>query len=145
MAGRFAPLRILGVRKQAMFLTARLPTFDSRVVGNSLVAIGKLQPSSLSETYTVRVSYQVGQNPRVEVLSPELQPRGDEKIPHMYGQKRLCLYEPGLGYWTGEQQLADTIIPWASLWLFYYEIWHATGEWMGGGHEPIDEDEDISP
>ncbi len=32
--------------------------------------------------------------------------------------------------------LADTILPWASLWLFYYEVWLATGEWVGGGEHP---------
>ena len=21
----------------------------------------------------------------------------------------------------------ETIVPWASLWLYYYEVWHATG------------------
>jgi hypothetical protein len=32
-------------------------------------------------------------------------------------------------------KIATTIIPWLSLWLYYYEVWHATGEWMGGGIE----------
>ena len=31
----------------------------------------------------------------------------------------------------------ETIVPWASLWLYYYEVWHATGEWLGGGEHPI--------
>ncbi|MEW2483382.1 hypothetical protein AB0876_27745 [Mycobacterium sp. NPDC049093] len=25
----------------------------------------------------------------------------------------------------------DTIIPWASEWLFFYEVWKATAIWMG--------------
>ncbi|MGH8092034.1 MAG: hypothetical protein ACREIF_00990 [Chthoniobacterales bacterium] len=35
-------------------------------------------------------------------------------------------------------RLADTIVPWTSRWLYFYEIWLATGEWMGGGipHDP---------
>jgi len=32
--------------------------------------------------------------------------------------------------------IADTIIAWASEWLFFYELWLATGEWHGGGHDP---------
>jgi len=32
--------------------------------------------------------------------------------------------------------IASTILPWASEWLFHYEIWRATGEWTGGGREP---------
>jgi len=37
--------------------------------------------------------------------------------------------------------LADTILPWASLWFFYYEIWLATGEWVGGGEHPGDRED----
>jgi hypothetical protein len=33
-------------------------------------------------------------------------------------------------------RIADTIVPWLILWLFYYEIWHVTGEWKGGGVHP---------
>ena len=46
----------------------------------------------------------------------------------MYDQERLCLYLPGSGEWSGGMSLAHTVIPWVSVWLFYYELWHATGE-----------------
>ncbi|MDY0295864.1 MAG: hypothetical protein RB296_00975 [Acidobacteriota bacterium] len=29
--------------------------------------------------------------------------------------------------------IAKTIVPWASEWLIFYELWLATGEWLGGG------------
>jgi hypothetical protein len=32
--------------------------------------------------------------------------------------------------------LADTVVPWTSEWLFFYEVWHATGLWLGGGTHP---------
>lgn len=32
--------------------------------------------------------------------------------------------------------IADTYIPWAIEWLYYYEIWLVTGEWCGGGIHP---------
>ena len=33
--------------------------------------------------------------------------------------------------------IADTIIPWTSEWLFFYELWLATGgEWLGEGEHP---------
>lgn len=32
--------------------------------------------------------------------------------------------------------LADTIIPWTVEWLYFYELWLATGEWLGGGEHP---------
>lgn len=70
------------------------------------------------------------------VLSPALFCRpGADRIPHMYNQERLCLYMPGSGEWAGDMSLGHTVIPWISVWLFYYELWHATGEWLGGGHE----------
>jgi hypothetical protein len=30
-------------------------------------------------------------------------------------------------------KLSETIIPWLSLWLTFYEMWRVTGEWDGGG------------
>jgi len=32
--------------------------------------------------------------------------------------------------------VATTIVPWTSLWLRHYEVWHVTGEWWGGGEHP---------
>ncbi|AIQ89412.1 protein of unassigned function [Methylobacterium oryzae CBMB20] len=29
--------------------------------------------------------------------------------------------------------LGRTIVPWAILWLWFFEDWLATGEWRGGG------------
>lgn len=54
----------------------------------------------------------------------------------MYGQESLCLYLPNSGEWTPEMPIAVTIVPWASVWLYFYEFWYATGEWLGGGVEP---------
>jgi hypothetical protein len=43
---------------------------------------------------------------------------GDDAIPHMYGQKTLCLYRPSKNEWDSTMSLADTIQPWASLCYF---------------------------
>lgn len=32
--------------------------------------------------------------------------------------------------------IANTIVPWAVEWLFFYEVWLVTGEWGGGGEWP---------
>ena len=37
-------------------------------------------------------------------------------------------------------KIALTIVPWLSLWLFYYEVWRATGTWYGGGTHPTEYD-----
>lgn len=33
--------------------------------------------------------------------------------------------------------IADTLVPWASEWLLFYELWLATdGQWLGEGEHP---------
>ena len=29
--------------------------------------------------------------------------------------------------------VAETTMPWAAEWLFFFELWLATDEWLGGG------------
>jgi hypothetical protein len=36
--------------------------------------------------------------------------------------------------------IAYTILPWTSLWLYFYELWLVTGQWMGGGKHPSPEE-----
>jgi hypothetical protein len=55
----------------------------------------------------------------------------------MYQQESLCLFNPEKREWNPEQRLGDTILPWACIWLYFYEIWLATGDWKGGGDHPI--------
>jgi len=54
-------------------------------------------------------------------------------VPHTYIGDCLCLYYPDYDEWTSAMYIAETIVPWISLWLMYYEAWLATGEWLGGG------------
>lgn len=114
----------------------QLPGFSAWLRGHSrLVAEGDITPNPLAETYRVRVDYRQNMKPRAWVLSPALAVRPPWRfIPHMFDQDRLCLFLEG--EWTAEMYVADTIIPWAAEWLHYYELWHATGVWHGGGHEP---------
>jgi hypothetical protein len=44
---------------------------------------------------------------------------------------QLCLYWPDGEQFNAGMYLAETILPWASEWLTYYELWQATGEWAG--------------
>jgi hypothetical protein len=100
--------------------------------------IGELTPlPHYTATYKVKVVYELGQAPKVFVLEPELKPREDASIPHRYGDGSLCLYLPGSEEWTPSKPIAQTIVPWACLWFYYYEVWHAIGEWEGGGMHPI--------
>lgn len=127
----------LGLHEQLAFLRMAWPDFRTRVNVGQLVSIGTLCPDELSATYTIRISQRGGERPDVRVLEPQLRRRTpDERIPHMYEQARLCLYLPGAREWRFQDPIALTIVPWSSLWLYFYEVWHATGEWLGGGVHP---------
>lgn len=66
-------------------------------------------------------------NPKIELYE------NNRRVPHMYSDGSLCLYYPKYNEWNYTDSWAETLIPWTSLWLFYYEIWIETGEWLGGG------------
>jgi hypothetical protein len=130
-------VQTLGLHEQAAFLRLWWPTFSTSVKGRMLTSEGEVRPTEMSQTYWLYVSYGGGETPEVRVVHPKLEPRAEGGlIPHMYGQEGLCLYLPGSGQWTPAKPIAVTILPWSSLWLYFYEVWRATGEWMGGGVEP---------
>jgi hypothetical protein len=92
----------------------------------------ELQPTQLSRSYSCVIEYQVGQPPMVRVLQPQLVPDADGALPHFYHTTQsLCLYERG--DWYSWMPIANTIVPWAIEWLYFYELWLATGCWFGSG------------
>lgn len=105
---------------------------------------GKLQPSTFSRIYRIEIRYKRGRFPRTFVYKPDLNKLANSMpIPHTFSQTsnktELCLFWPGkkkreLPEWNRYMTLASSIVPWASLWLYYFEQWLATGEWHGGGY-----------
>ena len=127
----------VSLAKQAIKLKHLFPNSTSTFYrGFRLIWNGLLQPTPISPIYRVTIIYDLGKSPRVRVISPKLEKHGDKNIPHMYDQKFLCLFRSKYYEWDSLMYISDTIIPWTSLWLFYYEIWHAIGKWRGGGEEP---------
>ena len=131
---------------QDVYIRQKYPSFTYKKHGNAYHWIGMLQPSPLSTEYKVEIEYTIGQLPKSYVLSPKLRSYDEKvKIPHIYENMnghRPCLFLPGNKEWTGNKLISDTIIPWLSLWLFYYEIWLSTKEWLGEGFHPSsDKDE----
>lgn len=100
---------------------------------------GNLKPTALSREYTVEVILNDNNTVEIFVKEPKkLRLYKDEKqLPHTYSttKQKLCLFYPNNKEWSKRTLLVDTIIPWASEWLFFYEIWLFTGEWLGGGIE----------
>ncbi len=92
----------------------------------------ELRPTELSRTYTCVVSYRLGTPPVVRVIDPPLAADEDGALPHYYHDtSSLCLYDRG--DWTSGMSLAATVIPWTIEWLYFYELWRATGVWHGSG------------
>jgi hypothetical protein len=126
--------------QQAMALAALPLTTDVTVRRGRVCWHGCLRPTPLSASYTLRIGYKPPTPPIVNVISPTLEPRASEDLPHLYDDGDLCLCYPW--QWDGSQLIATTIVPWASEWLAHYELWRVTGRWHGGGHEPPPPGED---
>lgn len=134
------PLTVQGVR-----LRTALPgsTFRFERWGSgrskkrrSLIWEGLIQPSELSDSYKVRIIYSEATSPKVFVVDPKPSPPAGKKLPHIYSDGSLCLYDPKIdGPWNRSWAISDTILPWAAEWLLHYELWKVAGVWTGGGHE----------
>jgi hypothetical protein len=102
-----------------------------------IVWTGDWWPHPLSNTYLIQVSYTLGRRPRIAILRPQLQlAEGKTCLPHVYldGQMDICVHRPE--EWTPSSLIADTIMPWISQWLRFYEVWQQTGSWEGEGTHP---------
>lgn len=127
----------IGIGEQIAWINQRWrPTWSAMRRDAALIAVGIVRPDEIAREYRIQLTYGGGV-PSVRVLDPVLQRRHDGKpIPHTYPGDRLCLYHPQYGEWTAAMLLADTVIPWVSEWLYWYEIWLVTGDWLGGGEHP---------
>jgi hypothetical protein len=116
---------------------AMFPNFRILAKRNEFRCIGTLQPTPTSDIYTIEVEHRGSDpRPRVHVLRPELcLAPGRTKLPHVFKGKELCLHLAG--EWRPHLKIAEFVVPWISFWLFFYETWLSTGEWLGGGHESV--------
>lgn len=98
----------------------------------------KLQPTDGSPVYKVKVvAREWKSSVDIFVVEPNLaEMAGEHKIPHIYKNGSLCLFYPKNKEWSFDDNWGKTLIPWTCLWLYYFEIWYETGEWMGGGIHP---------
>jgi hypothetical protein len=62
--------------------------------------------------------YVPAKRPDVYVVDPQLQlHRNHARLPHVYPGNSLCLYS--FDEWHPGLYIANTIVPWVSLWLFF--------------------------
>ncbi|MBU2557579.1 MAG: hypothetical protein KJ578_07355 [Bacteroidetes bacterium] len=126
------------IADQLAAMRSKYPQFETVFTGHSgLKVTGALQPTSRSAIYNFILKYNLTDSPRIKIVSPELKKNEKgENAEHLYTNGYLCLYQPKYREFTRTDLLTDTIIPWTSLWLYHYEVWHLTGEWLGGGEHP---------
>lgn len=124
----------LNIARQAHCLREDFPLFRIKMEISKLIVLGNLQPTPLSNIYTFKLKYTLDKPPEIEILEPMLKSNhANEKIPHLYSGNKLCLYIPAANEWNSSRYISKYIIPWISEWLYHYEVWHSTGEWLGGG------------
>lgn len=123
----FRQLRPLSMAVQVGHMRHHWPSFRRTGDDQRSTWRGLLQPTEVSGRYEITVTYRLRSIPRVWVREPTLA----LNAPHIYSDGTLCLYYPDEWQWHGQRLIARTIIPWAADWLFFYELWLDTGEWLG--------------
>jgi hypothetical protein len=138
--GKSRPLPTAAPRSMAaqiFQMSSKHPQLKVRLRRNTAIWQGDWCPSDLSDTYFVRITYAFRSRPVIAVLSPTLKlAKGKCRLPHVYGDGQLdiCVHEAE--EWNSRLFIADTIMPWVSQWLRFYEYWEQTGSWEGKGTHP---------
>jgi len=144
---RYPKPKKITVQKQKVALCAAFPEGKCSIsLKKKLVWSGIICPSPLSKEYVTVLTWVSGYSPRVWVIGDNLEKLDDPDFPHVYqidlehNMVRICLYRhQEFNQYTF---IADKIIPWIVEWLYYYELWLATGEWHGGGEHPSGGDQE---
>jgi len=124
------------IAQQAFFLRNAFPESEINFKNNKLIWIGDIKPTSLSKNYKAKIEYKLKNRPDVTILSPPFRRYNNKPLPHVFKGEKLCVFRYKYAEWSPGMRIDETIIPWTSLWLIYYEVWLLTGEWYGGGEHP---------
>lgn len=127
----------LSMGQQLFALKHRFPNSSITHNKGKLTWEARLTPTEGCETYELRLTWSRGRFPEVWARAGALERCEDlGSIPHQFGfddkskSVKLCLQRRD---WDSGQLIADTYVSWAMEWLVFFELWLATGEWLGGG------------
>lgn len=139
--------KVISISSQLERLMNSFPNLQiEKSSDKEFIVIVKLRPHIFSKEYDVKIVYELGNQVSVFIVNEKLKiAKNRTKLPHVWDNElqKICLYSKQEGgSWSSEKSIASTIVPWASEWLYYYEIWLIDGLWYGGGHdEYINENE----
>ena len=110
-------------------MRAKYPQFSYRYIKTGEVVFkGVLQVKPGLPAYTIKIVYRPTASPQVFVLDPILV----TDAPHIYQNSgSLCLYHPVDYHWEPRKLVAEDIMGWTAGWIYFYEYWLQTGEWIG--------------
>lgn len=132
------PLKSISLDSQLERIKTSFPSLILEEKSSTkFVVIIKLSPNVLSKEYEVKIVFEIGKVVSVFIVNEKLQiAENRKKLPHVYDNKlqKICLYSKDGGKWDSTKSIVSTVIPWASEWLYYYELWLIDGIWRGGGH-----------
>lgn len=134
----------LTLSQQLLFLRANPAVGGAGAIrANRLTWKTSIQPTPLARRYQTSINYMLGNMPTVQIDEPALEGLAEGRaLPHIYlNPLRLCLHLPGIEDWSAKKRIDQTIVPWAYIWLYYFEDWLSTDDWKGGGRHPGDEPE----
>lgn len=135
-------MSVLGARHQVSAMRHAWPGFKSERLMDGLVWRGWLRPKAWLDPFQVQVRLVLETRERrgavsVNVVQPVLDVASSQRAEcHMYSNGSLCLFDPSQHEWTPRMSVAETIVPWAAEWIYYFQIWQVTGAWLGGGGAP---------
>jgi len=120
--------------------------FSSKVfniieVGEKTVTFsGKIVSSTIQKNYEVEIMCGLNFYPKVYIKNIDF---SKKRPPHLYKDNSLCLYYLDYNEYKHKDLIFPKIYDWIILWIYYYELWLAYGEWLGGGisHEEAKEEE----
>lgn len=122
------PAHISKYLKERTAIEENYDFLNCSITSNGLVCEGSFSSPQLTMDYEVKIEFNLPNGPKVFVLNPKI--KFNENL-HMYCDNSLCLYYPDDNSFTINSMLFDTIIPWTSEWLIFYELHKLTGKWLG--------------
>ena len=128
----------INIYVQGKKLEKIIPSSILRFDKDEMIWEAEITPTSISKKYRIRINYTLGRKPVIRIISETLQRVKNQELPHVYSDLRqeLCLYYPKNNEWNSSMYISQTILLWTSEWLFFYEHWLITNEWLGGGIHP---------